>query len=296
MKVSVLYNPNAANGTGKEKAEAVRPFFQDEEVEFQDMTKISYPEFFAALEPDEKVVLCGGDGTVNRFVNDTENIPFSNSVYLFPAGTGNDFLNDLGKKAEDGPVCIDAYIKDLPVAEVKGKKYRVLNGIGYGIDGYCCEVADQIKEKDPGAEINYTSIAIKGLLFHYKPTNAVVTVDGVRHEFKKVWLCPCMNGRFYGGGMMAAPGQDRLNPEGTLTVMLYQGAGRIRTLIAFPAIFKGEHVKKKMVHLFTGKEVKVEFSSPTALQIDGETILGVTEYTMRSGKLSPKKEAVKAEA
>ncbi len=47
-----------------------------------------------------------------------------------------------------------------------------------------------------------TAIAIKGLLFHYRPTNAVITVDGVTHTYKKVWLVPTMNGRYYGGGMM----------------------------------------------------------------------------------------------
>ena len=35
-------------------------------------------------------------------------------------------------------------------------------------------------------KINYTGIAIKGLLFNFKPKNATVTVDGIRHEYKKV--------------------------------------------------------------------------------------------------------------
>ena len=30
-------------------------------------------------------------------------------------------------------------------------------------------------------KVDYTGIAIKGLLFHYKPTNATVTVDGVTY-------------------------------------------------------------------------------------------------------------------
>ncbi len=285
MKSVVLYNPNAANGTGRVKANGVKAHLKDAEVIFEDMTAIgSYGKFFAGLDPEDRVVLCGGDGTLNRFVNDTANLSFRNSIWFYAAGTGNDFLRDLGKEPGGEPICVDEYIKDLPIVTVNGKDYRFLNGVGYGIDGYCCEVADQIKKKDPGADINYTGIAIKGLLFHYKAKSAVVTVDGVEHKYKKVWICPTMNGRFYGGGMNAAPEQDRLNKEGTLTVMLFQGAGRIRTLAAFPSIFKGEHVKKKMVETYVGKEITVKFSAPTALQIDGETILGVTEYTARSSK------------
>ena len=50
----------------------------------------------------------------------------------------------------------------------------------------------------------------------------------------------------------------------------------------FPKIFKGEHVKyTKMISIYKGSEVKVSFDKPTALQIDGETVLGVTEYTVK---------------
>lgn len=53
--------------------------------------------------------------------------------------------------------------------------------------------------------------------------------------------------------------------------------------MAFPSIFKGEHIKKtNMVAVMSGKEVTVKFTRPTALQIDGETILGVTEYTVKT--------------
>lgn len=36
----------------------------------------------------------------------------------------------------------------------------------------------------------YTSIAINGLLFYYKPTSAVVTVDGKTHTRHHVCLAP----------------------------------------------------------------------------------------------------------
>ena len=48
----------------------------------------------------------------------------------------------------------------------------------------------------------------------------------------------------------------------------------------FPSIFKGEHVKKeKYVTVLKGKNITVKFDSPRALQIDGETVLDVEEYT-----------------
>ena len=84
---------------------------------------------------------------------------------------------------------------------------------------------------------------------------------------------------------MATPGQDRLNPERTVTTMVMFGKGKLGTLIAFPTIFKGEHVKKeKIVKIFKGKNVTVKFDRPVALQIDGETVLNVTEYSVETAE------------
>ena len=56
----------------------------------------------------------------------------------------------------------------------------------------------------------------------------------------------------------------------------------------FPSIFKGAHVKHtKHVKVLTGKEISVEFDSPRAIQIDGETILGVTAYTAKAPVSAP---------
>ena len=37
-----------------------------------------------------------------------------------------------------------------------------------------------------------------------------------------------------------------------------------------------------MISIFEGHNIIVSFDKPTALQIDGETILGVTEYCVRT--------------
>ena len=284
-KYLVLYNPFADNKRGREDAEKVKEFIKDASFRFEDVTKIEDMEAFIASVPaDEKLVLTGGDGTLNRFVNSIDPDRLSIDVYYCPAGSGNDFLNDVGRNEKNLPIRMNPYFKKLPVVTVKGKDYRVLNGVGYGIDGYCCEVGDKLKAESD-KKINYTGIAIKGLLFYFKPVNATVIVDGKAKEFKKVWLAPTMNGRCYGGGMIPTPGQDRLAEDGLLSTLVMYGTGKLKTLIVFPSIFKGEHVKHtEMCEILRGKEITVRFDRPCALQVDGETILDVTEYTMRSGK------------
>ena len=289
MKQFILYNSLAGNGTAKETAEGLAAASSAEAVLFPVTEITDYATFLAQITPEDTLTVCGGDGTLNHFVNDTAELEIPCDVFYLAVGSGNDFLRDIGKSPDGNPVSITKYIQNLPVTEVKGKTYRFLNNVGYGIDGYCCEVGDELKAKSVKA-INYTSIAIKGLLFHYKPKNAVITVDGKEYRFKKVWLAPTMKGRFYGGGMMATPAQDRLTEDGKLSVLVFHGSGRLHTLMVFPSIFKGEHIKhEKIVTVLSGYDVKVSYDAPAAVQVDGETILDVTEYTATA------KAAVKAE-
>ena len=290
MKYFVLYNPISGNGFGQSRVNELKTILKDGELSFCDVREVGDMEaFLKGISDTDALILAGGDGTLNRFVNDAEGMVLPERFYYFPTGTGNDFLRDVTPD-ERGLVLMTPYVKDLPTVTVQGKSYRFINGIGYGIDGYCCEVGDELR-KTSTKPINYTSIAIKGLLFYYKPTHATVTVDGKTYEFEKVWLAPTMKGRFYGGGMMVTPDQDRLNPSGELSVCVLHESGKLKTLCVFPSIFKGEHVKHKEIFtMLRGHEITVKFDRPVALQIDGETVLGVTEYSVSSGV--PAKEPV----
>lgn len=283
MKYKVLYNPLAGRINDTTFFNELRAALDGDELEYYDVTKTSYADFFGGIKEGEAVIVAGGDGTLNRFINETENITYNAPIYYYAAGSGNDFWTDIGRKTGDKPVELTPYVKNLPVVTVNGKDYRFINGVGYGIDGYCCEVGDKLKAEDK--KVNYAGIAIKGLLFHFKPANAQVTVDGVTESFKKVWIAPTMNGRMYGGGMMPTPAQDRLNPERTVSVCIFHKSGKLKTLMIFPSLFKGQHIKKtKNVKVMSGKTITVKFDKPCALQIDGETILDVTEYTVHAAQ------------
>ena len=277
----ILYNPIASAGGCENEARALMADYADSKL--LDVTKIEdFSAFVGQLEAEDEIILCGGDGTLNHLANAVREISLKNKIYYYPCGSGNDFGRDIGiQKEGKTPVCINQYLKDLPTVTVNGEERVFINGVGYGIDGYCCEEGDQLRQV-AGKTVDYTAIAIKGLLFYYKPTNATITVDGNKYTYKKVWLAPTMYGRYYGGGMIPTPGQTRLNEEKTLSVLSFHGSGKLKSLIMFPSIFKGEHVKyKKHIQVLSGKEITVEFDRPTPLQIDGETVPNVTKYTAR---------------
>ena len=87
-------------------------------------------------------------------------------------------------------------------------------------------------------------------------------------------------GRYYGGGMMIAPMQDRKNAEKTVSCVVWRGS-RLGTLLRFNSVYTGKQVKyKKAYEVRAGHSVKVVFEKPCALQIDGETFRNVLSYSV----------------
>ncbi len=281
--IYVFLNRLSNNGKGGEAKAELEKIFEGNEFKFIDITEITNAaDSCRMLDPDDKVIIAGGDGTLSRFVNDIYDLHLTQDIFFYTCGSGNDFLNDVRERCEikNNLIPMNEFIKSLPIVTVNGKTSRFINGIGYGIDGYCCEEGDRIRE-NTNKKVDYTAIAIKGLLGKFKPRNATVTVDGETIHYRKVWLAPTMIGRFFGGGMMITPQQDRLNAEHVVSSVVVHDSGKLKTLIIFPKIFKGQHVKHTEIYeVKLGHEIRVEFDKPCALQVDGETYLNVKYYTV----------------
>ena len=283
----ILYNPKSNNENNDLNIIHGAEHLEDIGVKKICWLGLDVAAFCSELTSDDRVMICGGDGTLHYFANNTYGFDFPCPVYAVRSGTGNDFLTDIGQADNENLIDVREYFKDLPEVEVNGEKRRFINGVGLGIDGRVCAEVDKAKKKT-NKKVSYTPVAVKLLAFDYKRPNAKVTVDGVTHEYTKVWMAGTMKGRYFGGGMMVAPQQDR--ESGKISIMVMHGGSRAKTLGVFLKIFKGTHVKhKEMIDIFEGNEVTVEFETPSDMQIDGETVENVTKYTVRLN--SPAKSA-----
>ena len=75
----ILYNPISGHGNCKVLAEKLAD--TKEACQLLDMTALSYSEFLSGLTADDTVTVCGGDGTLNRFVNAIPENEFKNRVF-----------------------------------------------------------------------------------------------------------------------------------------------------------------------------------------------------------------------
>ena len=168
--IYVFLNRLSNNGKAAQAQEELEKIFEGQQLKFVDITAVTNAaDSCRMLEADDTVVVAGGDGTLSRFVNDIYDLQLQQKIYFYTCGSGNDFLNDVRERCEiiNNLIPMNDFIKSLPTVTVNGKTSRFINGIGYGIDGYCCEEGDRIRE-NTNKKVDYTKIAIMGLLGKFK--------------------------------------------------------------------------------------------------------------------------------
>ena len=284
MKYHILYNPLAGNGRILKSLNKMQlpEGCERKLIELDSINNLD--EYFADLPTNDKIVICGGDGTLNRFVNSFDREKTHNDILYFASGSGNDFLKDLNLKPDNTLININKYISNLPLLKIRDRSLKFLNGIGYGLDGYVCSEINR-KRGMGKPKVSYIATAIKAFLFGYKPCRATLNIDGKEFKYEKVWLAPTMKGRFFGGGMMIAPTQDRMCEDSAVTVVIAHNMSTLRILTLFPTIFKGKHIEyKRYLDIHKGNNISIKFERPSALQIDGETINDVDEYTVTANR------------
>ena len=276
----ILYNRLSRSNTGELEAHMLDEIMSGETLKYHNVAEIEdYHRFFADIHADDKIIVAGGDGTMNRFINDTDYCHVPQEVYFFPAGSGNDFARDIGKPKHCEPFEIRKFISNLPAISTGGKEQRFFNSASMGVDAQVCLEADRLKSLGKKS-VNYSVLAVKCILTKYKFCDAIVTDEnGVEHKFKDVLLAITTKGRYFGGGVKISPYQDRNDPDEMLTFIIVHNLPAWKALIVFASIPLGKHFNfKKNITVMRGKDFRVKFSEPTPIQIDGETVEGQREY------------------
>lgn len=269
----ILYNPLSKNSKSNVQTHKLVRQYKKNKTPFRlkSILKIAdIKEYLDNKKEIDKVILLGGDGTVNRFINDTVDYTFTQDVYLKPNGSGNDYMRSLEKRDKD-PQYIMESVYDT------GFKTRFINGTGMGVDGYVGYLVDQNVNK---GVYGYFRSTIKALLT-YIPEPMTLTVDGKVTKFEKCYLVTMNNGRYFGGGMKVAP-KGNINDE-NLDVIVAHSAGKLRLIFIFLTIYLGKHTRfKKYVYSTKGKHIKAEFTTPQITQADGENYYDITSMEVKS--------------
>ena len=230
----------------------------------------------------KRIVLAGGDGTVNEGLNGLYG--YDNFILGYiPMGSSNDFARGLGIPQDPASVMENTIHPKRCIRIDNGliisedgdivRKFGVSSGIGYDAD--ICEKALHSKlkkflNKFGLGKLVYYMIGFI-LIFTSKARKAVVIMDGKRTiKCNRLLFVAAMNTRYEGGGMPMAPAA---NPyDGKITACVAHDISRLKHLFLMTKIIKGKHINYKGVDQVTAKTIEVKAEAPMTIHTDGEIV------------------------
>lgn len=273
MKHIFIINPVA----GKEKSLELIPFineyFRDKAEEYViQVTKYQghATEIAKEYSTNEKcrIYSVGGDGTVNEIVNGIAGT--DSALGVIPTGSGNDFIRSIHSKFEIKEMLISTIRgeeKSIDLARVNDKYFINISSIGFDAD--VVFNADKFK-KVPGITGSMAYVfSIVYSVFKKKICDIKIDIDGEKMELKLL-LAAIANGKYYGGGMLPAPGAEL--DDGLFDICLVTEVSRLQILNLFPKYMKGLHGQLEQVSFYKGKKINIESSDNVCLNIDGEIV------------------------
>ena len=118
-------------------------------------------------------------------------------------------------------------------------------------------------------KLTYVYYLIKEL-FHFKPFDVTIHIDGEKKNFSKVWLVTVANHPYIGGGMKLLP--QAIPDDGILDCIIVHNISRLKILTLFISVFWGGHVGLKGVTILRGKSIHIEPGRPVYQHADGEYV------------------------
>lgn len=268
MKLKLIFNPAAGRGRAKrhvdEAAAKLRSLGADVTLYAStspaDLTREAAESSRGAYD---RVVVCGGDGTLNLAVREFDLA--HGTLALLPFGSGDDFAKVLGiPRTVDGAceLAVRGTLRDVDVATANGLRYLGVAGLGF--DSEVAKYANEEVKLLRGSLVYLCAI----LRVLPKFTPRPVTING---DAQEVMFVVVGNSRQYGSGIRIVP--DALIDDGLLDYCIIRRTTRWELLKTLPLAYDGKHVKKTQF-VETGRGTSFAIEAPRAMEVyaDGEKL------------------------
>jgi len=228
----------------------------------------------AVREGAERLVVCGGDGTIR------ETLPAlagsATALGLLPFGSANDLARALGIPRQlhrAVQILLRGVPRRLDLGCAGEKLFATVAAFGFDAEVSHAVSAGQVPFS---GTTGYLYAALRHL-FAYRPPQ--VRLCGEFGEFAgEVLLVAAGNTSSYGGGMKIVPVADPC--DGKLDVCIVDKVAPWTILRVLPRVFWGGHVRHPAVRLARTAWLRIETPEPRLMHADGE-YLGETPATIK---------------
>lgn len=294
----IIINPASRSGRGaKIWTEQIEPALKESNAVYQTYfsKKAGEVKHLAAQitaehpdDPDLKLIILGGDGTVNEAL---QGIADPSKVILgyIPTGSSNDLARDLNIPKEP-KAALDLILRDAAPRVMDLGRLTYLDAdqpeesrlfavsCGIGFDAAVCAEAMHSPIKDTMnriglGKLTYLGIALKQLITARK-VSCTLTLEDTVHNRQEDLALPrflfvtCMSHRYEGGGFMFCPSAN--DHDGVLDLCSVGNISKGLVLLALPTAFFGKHYFVKGINAHTATRMSITTSSPLWVHTDGE--------------------------
>lgn len=292
--IHFIVNLHSRSGKGESVWKQVEELLIKEEEEYKIWTtdyvghaKKLAEEICNLDEEEIKLVIVGGDGTINEVIN---GITDFDKIHLgiIPTGSGNDCARGLGISGTPKELLLrvlysnGTQIIDLGKVSWEGceEPRRFIISAGVGMDALVCKKAmtsriKKLMNRIGMGKLSYLIITVQSIL-SMKTADTKVIINGERKTlYKNHIFSAAMNFKAEGGGVMMSPRADA--QDGLLSVCTVHGIPKLITFFVLPFLVVGKHEHFHGVKIENCTSCDLSMNKPMVLHTDGEYCGEVTQ-------------------
>lgn len=272
MNVLLFYNPKAGTRTFQDDLDQIIEAFQNngDQIIPHRLKNNEILEAFLEktdMETVSKILIAGGDGTINQVVNIMMKLGLHKPIGIFPVGTANDFAQYF-----EMPKDIEGMI------DVALRNTTVKCDIGKANDRYFINVASFGNLVDISQRVNEQAKNVLGVLAYYiKGIEEFPRLKSVKARFdmdnetidEEIFFALVMNGKSAGAFRKLSP-YSEIN-DGMLDVLIFKKCPMYEIVPLLMQVWNGEHPKSNSIHYSKTQKVHIECANPLISDLDGET-------------------------
>lgn len=244
-------------------------------------------ELCLQADPDIRLIVLGGDGTVNEVLNgitDFGRIRFG----LIPTGSGNDFARGLGIQGTSGEQLRDLLANTNTEAIDLGKVTFPSTGhsrlfaisSGMGMDALVCKHTNtsrmkRILNRIHLGKLSYLFITVYSLFTMQTARMTAVFDQNAPQHFPSLIFSGIMNFRAEGGGIPMSPRASAM--DGMLSVCTVNNIPKWLTFFYLPLLALGRHERLKAVNITDCTFLSLHTDTPVTVHADGEYLGDYTD-------------------
>ena len=294
----IIINPASKSGRGINIWRMIEPVLNDKGIEYKsyftdrigDAIKLS--EKITSDGAEHKIIILGGDGTVNEVFQGIYDFDKVTIGYI-PTGSSNDLARDLRltKKPLErleqilseknvvlkdiGELTYNSYETKDALIDLKNfkpvRRFSVSAGIGFDA-AVCATISNsslkKVLNKVRLGKLIYLATALKQLIKAKREWCEHTIDDKPAVKFARTLFIASMIHRYEGGGFMFCPHASY--NDGLLDLCVAGDISLPKILIALPTAFFGKHFKFNNIYELRGQKINIKTAVPLWVHTDGE--------------------------